>query len=145
MCTLSVQLYSDVRSVNSVFVSYKIINNSDNFRVKCLSYSEISAILCVLYFLFFHFLFDFGKHVKQCEKISFSLLYLTLVTSCTIGPFLCCLLLCLIIYLILLKIYFFACPIHNGILTRKLWFSLRLLLCTRFRDTLNLFPFKVEK
>ena len=28
--TLSVQLYSDVTSVNSVFVSDKIINNSDN-------------------------------------------------------------------------------------------------------------------
>ena len=52
---LSVQLYSDVTSVNSVFVSDKIINNSDNFRIKCLSYSKISAILCVLYFLFLHF------------------------------------------------------------------------------------------
>ena len=32
-CTLSVQLYSYVTSVNSVFVSDKIINNSDKFRL----------------------------------------------------------------------------------------------------------------
>ena len=51
-----VQLYSDVTIVNSVFdfVSDKIVNNSDNFRINCLSYSKISAILSVLYFLFFH-------------------------------------------------------------------------------------------
>ena len=36
-------------------VSEKIINNSDNFRIKCLSDSKISAILCVLYILFLHF------------------------------------------------------------------------------------------
>ena len=53
VCTLSVHLYSDVTSVNSVFVSDKIVNNSDNFRIKCLSYSNISAILRVLYFPFF--------------------------------------------------------------------------------------------
>ena len=45
VCTLSRQF---VTSVNSVFVSDKIINNSDNFRIKCFSYSKISAILCVL-------------------------------------------------------------------------------------------------
>ena len=50
MCTLSVQLYSYVTSVNSVFVSDKIINNIDNFLIKCLSYSKISAI----YLLFLH-------------------------------------------------------------------------------------------
>ena len=44
MCTA--QLYFDGTSVNSVFVSDKIINNSDNFRMKCLS--DISVILCVL-------------------------------------------------------------------------------------------------
>ena len=32
--TLSVHLYSYVTSVNLVFVSNKIINNSDNFRIK---------------------------------------------------------------------------------------------------------------
>ena len=53
---LSVQLYSDVTSGNLVFVSDKIINNSDNFGIKCLSYSEISAFICVLYFLFLHLL-----------------------------------------------------------------------------------------
>ena len=52
---VSIQLYSVVISVNSVFVSNKIIINSDNLRVKCLSYSKISAILFVLYFLFWHF------------------------------------------------------------------------------------------
>jgi len=49
------KLYSDVTSVNSVFVSDKIINHSDAFRIKCLSYGEISTILCVLYFLYLHF------------------------------------------------------------------------------------------
>ena len=50
-------------------------------------------------FCFYTFLFDFGKHVNYCEKILFSLLYLTPVTSCVIGSFLCCQLLYLIIYL----------------------------------------------
>jgi len=53
--TLSVQLFSDVTSVNSVLVSDRIINNSDSFIIKCLSYSEISAIKCILYFLFLNF------------------------------------------------------------------------------------------
>ena len=39
--------YFVVTSVNSVFVSHKIINNNDNFRIKCYSYSNISAIVCV--------------------------------------------------------------------------------------------------
>ena len=34
----------------------KIINNVDNFKITCLSYSKISAILCVLYFIFLHFI-----------------------------------------------------------------------------------------
>ena len=50
-----VQLYYDVTSVKSVFVSDKIKNKSDNFRIKCVSYSKINAILCVIYFLFLHF------------------------------------------------------------------------------------------
>ena len=54
--TLSVQLYSDVTSVNSVFVSDKIINNSDNFIIKRLSYNEKGAILRLIYFLFLHFI-----------------------------------------------------------------------------------------
>ena len=41
ICALSVQLYSDVTSVNLVFVSDKIIKNSDNFKIKCLSYGKI--------------------------------------------------------------------------------------------------------
>ena len=42
-------------------MSDKTINNSDTFRIKYLSYSKISAILCVLYFLrnfFFLVVFD---------------------------------------------------------------------------------------
>ena len=35
------------------FESDKIINISDNFRIKSLSYSEKGAILCLNYFLFF--------------------------------------------------------------------------------------------
>ena len=38
ICSLSVHSY--VTSVNSVFVSDKIIKNSDSFRYKCLSYRE---------------------------------------------------------------------------------------------------------
>ena len=34
ICILSVQLYSYVTSVNSVFVFDNIINNSGNFRIK---------------------------------------------------------------------------------------------------------------
>ena len=55
ICTLSVQLYSYVTSVNLVFVSDKIIYNCDNLRIKCLFYSKISEAVCVLYFLFLHF------------------------------------------------------------------------------------------
>ena len=73
-CVHSVQLYSDVTSVNVVFAFDKNINNSDNFRTKCVSYSKISAIWCVLNFLFLHFLYNLGKHVKEWEKISFFLL-----------------------------------------------------------------------
>ena len=35
----SVQLYFDVKSVNSVFVSDKIIDNNDNFRINYLSHT----------------------------------------------------------------------------------------------------------
>ena len=52
-----------------------------------------------LFSVFTLFLFNLGKYVNWCEKISFSLLYLTLVTSRKICPFLCCHLLYLIIYL----------------------------------------------
>ena len=55
------------------------------------------------YFLFLHFLFNLGKHINECEKIPFPLLYLTPVTSRIIGPFLCCDLLYLIIYFVFLK------------------------------------------
>ena len=47
MCTILVQQYSYVTSANSVFVSDKIINNKNNFRI-LESYSKISEFLCVL-------------------------------------------------------------------------------------------------
>ena len=77
---------SDVTSVNSVFVSDKIINNSDYFRIKCLSCSKVSSIWCVLFFCLYTFLFNLGKQ----SKISFFLLYLTLMTSCIIDPLYFC-------------------------------------------------------
>ena len=64
ICSLSVQLYSYVTSVNSVFVNLKIINNSTNFRIKCLYYSKISVILCVFYFLFLHFFIQSWKTIQ---------------------------------------------------------------------------------
>ena len=66
--------------------------------IKCLSYSKISAIMCSLFSVLF--LFNLGKHVHKWEKILSSLLNMTLGTSCIIGPFLCCHLLYLIIYLL---------------------------------------------
>ena len=39
ICTLSVQLFSDVTSVNSVFVVEKIVSNNDNFKIKCFPYT----------------------------------------------------------------------------------------------------------
>ena len=33
----------------------KLLLISDNFTIKCLFYSKISAILCVLYFVLIHF------------------------------------------------------------------------------------------
>ena len=86
------------------------------YRIKCLSYSKINAILCVLYFL----CLNLGKHVSWCQKISFSLFYLTLVTSCIIGPLLCCHLLYLIIYLGLSNIKKTIFQI-NFFIQRKQW------------------------
>ena len=62
---------SDVTSVNLVFVFDKNIYNSDKFGIKCLSYGKISEILCSLVSVFTLFLFNVGKHVNSCEKISF--------------------------------------------------------------------------
>ena len=70
-CKLSVQLYSDVTSVNSVLVSNTINNNSDNFRIcnsKISKISKINAILFVLYFLFLHFYKDFCKTISDKRK-----------------------------------------------------------------------------
>ena len=70
----NVQLYSDVTSVNLVFVTDKIINNSDNFRKKCLSYSKISF-----------FLWNLTRFTKELTIIHF-----LCVTSCIIDPLLYC-------------------------------------------------------
>ena len=102
------------------YVSDKIINNSDNFRFKCLSCSKISAILFVLYFRFYilHLILS-----KKCEKISCSLLYLALVTLCIIGPFLCYHLLYLIIYL--LRTVLSSCRAYS-------WGEVKILLFTSY-------------
>ena len=56
------------QSVNSVFVTDKIINSSDVLRKKCLSYSKVSATLCVLNFCFYTFLFNLGEHENYYQK-----------------------------------------------------------------------------
>ena len=71
-------------------------------------------------FSFYTFLFNLGKHVNQNRKISFSLLYLKLVTSCIIVLFLCCHLLSLIIYLTVnSKGNLHAKPCNHKFMTQK--------------------------
>ena len=68
ICALSVQLYSDVTSVNLVFVSDKIIKNSDNFKIKCLSYSKKFNFMCSLVsvFLLFYLIYEnMSTNVRQ--------------------------------------------------------------------------------
>ena len=74
-------MYSDVTSVNSVCVSDKIINYNDNFRIKCLFYSKINAILCVLYFLFLHF---FIKSWKTCQLMWENFVFLVIFDTCDV-------------------------------------------------------------
>ena len=50
---------------NQFYVSDKIINNSDNFRIKSLSFSEKELFFFVLFiFWFYTFLFNLRKHVN---------------------------------------------------------------------------------
>jgi len=70
-----VQLYSYVRSVISVFASAKIINYSKNFRIKCLSYSKIIAILCVLYFLFYIFYLNLENMLTKVRNFVFLVIF----------------------------------------------------------------------
>ena len=63
-----------------------------------LIYSKISAILCVLYFLFLHFFYLILENMSIVNL--FYLLYSTLVTSWIIDPILCCHLFYLVIYLV---------------------------------------------
>ena len=86
-------------------VSDKIINNSDNFRIKSLSDSEIGAIMCYLFsvFSFSYLILKKMSTFKRNFRFPCLLLYLTLVTSCKFDPFLCCHLLYLIIYLVEIK------------------------------------------
>ena len=76
ICTLSVQLYSDVTSVNSVFVSDKIIYNSDNFLLKCLSYSKTSNFMC-FYFLFL-------QSWKTCQLMKVNFVFLVIFYTCDV-------------------------------------------------------------
>ena len=58
ICTFLEQLYADVTSVNSFFAYDKIINNSDNFRIKCLFHSKIIGILEIMSSNVIKFLFS---------------------------------------------------------------------------------------
>jgi len=65
ICTLSVQLYSYVTSVNLVFVPDKIIDNSDSLRIfKAYLTVKISKIYVLFSFRFYTFLFSLGKDVN---------------------------------------------------------------------------------
>ena len=77
----------------------KLLKKCDNFRLSAY-YSEISANLCVFYFLFLHF-------------FVFLVIFDTIVTSCIIVPFLCCHILYLIIYLKILKQNKKLPPLHH--------------------------------
>ena len=73
MCTLSVQLYSYVTSVNLVFVSDKIINNSYNFKTKSLSYKKNKCnFMCSLFSgftLFYLILENMSTNVRKFHFI----------------------------------------------------------------------------
>ena len=95
------QLYSDVTSVNSGFVPDKIIKDSDTFRIKCLPYSKISAILYMysLFCVFTLFYLILENMSTIVRKFCFPCYIWHYVTSFILCPFLCCHLLYLIIYL----------------------------------------------
>ncbi len=57
MYTLSTAVFLHHKCQLSI-VSDKIINNSDNFRIKSLSYSEKYAIYALFIFCFYAFLFN---------------------------------------------------------------------------------------
>ena len=58
-------------------VSDKIIN-SDNFRIKSLSYSEKGAIVCVIYFVFTHFKFI----LKTCQIMWENFVFFDILDAC---------------------------------------------------------------
>ena len=68
--TLSVQLYSYLTSVTSVFVSDKIVNNGDYFRIKCLFYSKCN-FMCSLFsvFIFFYTI------LEKCQNFIFLVIF----------------------------------------------------------------------
>ena len=66
---------SDVKRVNLVFVSDKIINNCDNFKIKFLSYSKISAIVYVIFSVFTLFYLILKNMSTNVKKFLFSSLY----------------------------------------------------------------------
>ena len=61
--------------VSTYFLSDKIINNSDNFRIKCLSHSKISAILCVFYFLFYTFYLNLENMLTKVRNFVFLVIF----------------------------------------------------------------------
>ena len=109
ICTLSVQLYSDIKSVNSSICPTKLLII---VIIRCWSYSEIIIVLCSL-FSVLTFFFILSWKTCQWEKMLSSLLYLTLVTSCIIYQFLCYHQLYLIIYLISRNIGNFSKWLHG--------------------------------
>ena len=62
MCTLLVQLYSDVASVNSFMCPTKLLIIA---ILKCLSFSKISEVLCSLFSVFILFLI-LAKNGRKC-------------------------------------------------------------------------------
>ena len=61
-----------LRDKNKFFMADKFLNNkNDNFRIKYLSYCKISAIVCVLYFLFLKGSLCFRDIKTWTERIKF--------------------------------------------------------------------------
>ena len=75
MCTV----YSYVTSVCLIFVSDNIINNSDNFRIKCLSYSKFKCnFMCSLVSVFTLFI----QSWKTCQLMWKNFVFLVIFDTC---------------------------------------------------------------
>jgi len=69
--------------VSTVLLPDKIIKNSDNFRIKCFSYSKISAIFVFFIICFYTFLFNLGK-VKTCQLTGENFVFLFKFDTCDV-------------------------------------------------------------